>query len=70
VGIIAYACPKCGVVGIYSGKTLLKKWNLKASRTKLVNWISPLLASRKAPLVIKSLSSGKTVLIDAVGITR
>jgi hypothetical protein len=70
VGIIAYQCPTCGVIGVYSGATLLKKWNLKSSKTKLGAWTSKLLTTRKAVVTVKVLSSAKQVVIDAVGVQR
>jgi hypothetical protein len=70
VGVIAFQCPTCGRIGIYSGTTLIKSWSLKSSSSKLGNWISPLLSSRKAVVTIKALSAGKQSVIDAIGLQR
>jgi hypothetical protein len=70
VAVAAYQCPTCGVLYIYSGTHLLKKWSLKSSRTGMTSWISKLLTSRRATVRIKNVTSGRMVLIDAVGLAR
>jgi hypothetical protein len=72
VGILATRCATCGTVGIYSGTTLLGKINLAHSTTQhQVLLILPKLASvRTATIKIKVLSSGKTVQIDGLAVSR
>lgn len=70
VAVAAYQCPTCGTLYIYSGAHLLKKWSLKSSRSGMTSWISRLLTSRRATVRIKNVTSGRMVLVDAVGLAR
>ena len=70
IGVIAQVCPKCGSMAIYSGKTLIKTWSLRSSQPRLASFVTKVLTSRTATVRIKSMRSGKAVIIDAFGLMR
>jgi hypothetical protein len=71
VALVATECSTCGKVGIYSGSTQLGTVNLLHSTTvRKVIFTLPAVNYRTATITIKVLSSGKTVQIDGLGISR
>lgn len=69
LGVVATTCPTCGLVGVYSGTTLLKTIDLSASSTHYRQVITVALASApvQTRVVLKVLSTGKLVEIDGLG---
>ena len=71
VALVATKCPTCGKVGIYSGSTQLATVDLHASSTThQVTVVLARVSQRTATVTIKVLTSGKTIQIDGLGLTR
>jgi len=72
IGIVATRCPTCGKVGIYLGTTLLGKISLvRATTLKQAVLLLPKLPTiRTGTVTIKVLTSGKTVQIDGLALSR
>jgi hypothetical protein len=71
VALIATECPTCGKVGIYSGSTQLSTVDLHAATTKHQALVTlTKVSQRTATLTIKVLTSGKTIQIDGLGVSR
>jgi hypothetical protein len=70
IALVAKKCPTCGVVGVYVGSKLISKVNLKASATSRAVIVLPAFALTSGTVKLKVLSSGKLVLIDALGLSR
>jgi hypothetical protein len=71
VGVVAKTCSSCGTVGLYIGSKYLGKINLASSAThyKVIKML-PAISARSGTVTVKVLSSGKTVAIDGVVISR
>ncbi len=71
VGIVATKCASCGIVGIYVGSTLIGKINLYAASTAYRQLILlPKFTYRTGTVVVKTLTSSKTIQIDGLAISR
>lgn len=71
VGIVATKCASCGIVGVYVGSTLIGKLNLYASATDYRQVILlPKFGYRTGTVTVKVLTSGKTIQIDGLSISR
>lgn len=70
IGLVALACPSCGVVGVYVGPTLIGKIDLAAGTTQRVTRQLPVFSLRTGAVTLRVLSSGKTVRIDALALSR
>ena len=73
IGVIVTTCPRCGTIGIYRGKTLLKKISLAATKTRhgvqVTAWAGG--SATSAAIRIKVLSAtGHLVQIDGLAVTR
>jgi hypothetical protein len=72
IAIVATTCPTCGTVGVYWGSTLLATVSL-SSRTTTFSRLLPVAtfpAARTGTLVLKVLSRGRVVRVDAVVLRR
>jgi hypothetical protein len=71
LAIVATRCKTCGTVGVYAGTTLIKTINLHHAKTqhKVVIGL-PSFALRTTTVRLKVLSSGKTVQIDGLAVSR
>jgi hypothetical protein len=67
VGVLATVCPTCGVVAVQVGSTTIGNINLNASAIhhKQV-LLLPQFAPRTGTVTVKSVSSGKTIMIDGL----
>jgi hypothetical protein len=71
VGIVATKCASCGIVGIYVGSTLIGKINLYAASTHYRQLILlPRFSYRTGTVTVKVLTSGKTIQIDGLTVSR
>jgi hypothetical protein len=71
VSLVATRCPTCGVVGVYVGTNLVGTVNLYSATTERQHvFVLKQFALTSGTVVVKSLSSGKTVQVDGLGITR
>jgi len=71
VGIVATRCATCGIVGIYVNGVLIGKINLyAASTTYRQTLLLPKFSYRTGTVVVKVLTSGKTIHVDGITITR
>ncbi len=70
VAVTALRCPTCGVMDVYSGSTRLARVDLRASSSALRTWISPVLSSRTATVMVRVVAAGRPVVIDAVALQR
>lgn len=71
VALLVTRCASCGSVGVYLNGTLLKTVSLYASNTqRQVLIVLPAFSLRSATVTVKSLSSGKLVQVDGLGISR
>lgn len=69
VGVVAQACPTCGVVGVYVGGSLVAKVNLASSTTaRVVRQVT--FSLRTGTVMLKVLTSGKRVRVDGVALSR
>jgi len=70
VGVVALKCSTCGVVGIYVGTTLVRQVDLHSSTS--VRAVIPLapFSPRYGTVKLKVLSTGKSVYIDGLGVSR
>jgi hypothetical protein len=71
VAVIATRCPGCGQIGVYAGTSLIGKITLAGSPARH-QWIFalPAFAPEGTKITIKVLSTGKTVEIDGLGVSR
>jgi hypothetical protein len=71
VGLVATTCASCGKIGVYVNGALLRTVNLYSATTHRQVIIGlPTFSYRKATIVLKVLTSGKTVQIDGLGLSR
>jgi hypothetical protein len=72
IGLIAYRCPTCGTIQIWSGNTLIKQLSLvsTSSRTGLFSYVTALRPQRTGYVTLKIVSHAKRVLVDAFGLQR
>jgi protocatechuate 3,4-dioxygenase beta subunit len=71
VGIVATRCPTCGVVGVYVGAALIGKINLAYAATqRRAVLVLPRISLRSGTVTLKVLTSGKTVQIDGLAVSR
>jgi hypothetical protein len=71
VAVAAQKCPSCGVIGVYVAGEQIARISLAANTSKRQLVVLPALAGeRTGSVVIKVLSSGKAVQIDALGVSR
>ena len=72
IAIVATTGPSCGSVGVYWGKTLLKKVSLVSSTTinKRMITVATFPEVASGTLSVKALPGGKEVRIDGVAISR
>lgn len=72
VSVLVTTCRGCGTIGVYRGRTLLRKVNLAATRTHnrvlVTVWSGS--AVKSGTITIKVLSSGRTVQVDGLAVTR
>jgi hypothetical protein len=71
LALVATKCASCGKVAVYSGSTLLGTINLYKSTTSKEQIIAlPKVSYRTANLRLKVVTSGKSVQIDGLGVSR
>lgn len=71
IAVVATRCAGCGSIGIYAGPTLIGTVNLAYKSTaRKTLFLLPAFSLRTATITIRVLSSGKTVEIDGLGISR
>lgn len=71
LGIVATTCARCGTVGVYVGSTLIGKVSLVSSTTQRHHLLMlPPFSYRSGTVVLKVLTSGKTVQIDGLVTSR
>jgi len=70
IAVTAYHCGSCGVLGVYDRGTLIKTLDLSKGGTGLQSWVSKERASKSGQVVLKVLSGGKQVVVDAFGLRR
>lgn len=71
VAVVAKTCPTCGVVGVFVGGVKIGEVNLKAATTSRKVISLPAFAPREGvKVVVKVLSTGKVVQIDALGLSQ
>ncbi|MGN6723122.1 MAG: hypothetical protein ACTHJM_10960, partial [Marmoricola sp.] len=71
LALVATKCPSCGKVAVYSGSTLLGTINLYKSTTAREQVIAlPKVSYRTANIRLKVTTSGKTIQIDGLGVSR
>ncbi|MGN6721041.1 MAG: hypothetical protein ACTHJM_00345 [Marmoricola sp.] len=71
LALVATKCPSCGKVAVYSGSTLLGTINLYKSTTAREQVIALTKVSyRTANIRLKVTTSGKTIQIDGLGVSR
>lgn len=68
--LVAQACPRCGVAGIYVGGTLVGKVDLAAGTTSRRTVVLPAFPMRTGTVTVRVLSSGERVMVDALGVSR
>ena len=69
--VVARKCPSCGTIGVYVAGERIAKISLVASTSRRQLLVLPALpGERTGTVVIKVLSSGKAVQIDALGLSR
>lgn len=71
LAIVATKCPSCGSVRVYVGTKLITTVSLKASTTthRALILIAPF-ANRTGTVVLRVATSGKSVQVDGLGISR
>jgi hypothetical protein len=71
VALVATRCATCGTVGVYVGTVLIAKVNLAYSSTvhKTI-FVLPVFSVRSATITLKVLTSGETVQVDGLGVSR
>lgn len=71
LALVATKCASCGKVAVYSGSTLLGTINLYRSTTQRKAVIAlPKVGYRTANIRLKVTTSGKTIQIDGLGVSR
>jgi hypothetical protein len=71
VGVVATTCPTCGAIAVYVGRTRIGTVNLHAAAThRKVIKVLPKFRLRSGTVSVKVLSSGKTVAIDGLVLSR
>ena len=71
VAVVAKTCPSCGVVGVYVAGVKIGEMNLKAATTgRKVTMLPPFAMREGVKVVLKVLSTGKVVQIDALGLSQ
>ncbi|MGN6723121.1 MAG: hypothetical protein ACTHJM_10955 [Marmoricola sp.] len=71
LALVATKCASCGKVAVYSGSTLLGTINLYKSTTAKEQVIAlPKVSYRTANIRLKVTTSGKTIQIDGLGVSR
>lgn len=71
LALIATRCPTCGIVGVYSGATLVRSINLASATTiRQAVFALPVVTSRTGAISLRVLSSGKSVQVDGLGVAR
>jgi alpha-tubulin suppressor-like RCC1 family protein len=71
VALVATRCPTCGTVGVYVNGTSVGTINLYSTTTARQAVIAlPPFSYRTGTVTLKVLSSGKTVQVDGLGISR
>lgn len=70
IAVLATRCPSCGVVGVYVGGTLVGRVNLYGTLHYRTLYSLPVFGYRTGTVVLKVLSTGKRVAVDAVAISR
>ncbi len=69
--LLATRCPTCGTVGVYVGTARVGKIDLAATTTqRQVLFTMPLFSYRTGTVTVKVLSSGRTVQIDGLALSR
>jgi len=71
VGVVATRCAGCGIVGIYVNGVLIGKINLYAASTAYrQTLLLPKFSYRTGTVVVKVLTSGKTIQMDGLAVSR
>jgi hypothetical protein len=72
IGVIAFRCPTCGVINIYSGSKLIKQLSLRSTKAKsgLFAYVTGLMPQHTGRVTIKIVSRKRNVVIDAFGLKR
>ena len=72
VALVATRCARCGTVGIYWNGTLLKKVSLYAATTRRRSVLAVFTFGglRSGTLTVRSLTSGRPIQIDGLGLSR
>ncbi|GAB4012213.1 hypothetical protein [Nocardioides ultimimeridianus] len=70
VALVARKCATCGVVGVYVGGVRIARIDLHSGTSARRTITLPAFSLRTATVSVKVLSSGKTVQVDAVAVSR
>jgi hypothetical protein len=70
VGLVATRCPTCGVVGVYVGTHLIGKVDTSGAKQYRHLYLLPRFGYRTGTVRAKVLSSGESVQIDGLAISR
>ena len=72
IAIVVTTCSTCGSVRVYWGSTLLRSISLKSSAgaSRKIITVATFSSARSGTLTIKVATSGRTVLIDGLAISR
>ncbi|HWU23350.1 MAG TPA: hypothetical protein VN088_17555 [Nocardioides sp.] len=70
VALVARKCPTCGVVGVYVGGVRVARIDLHAATSARRVIAVPAFSLRTATVSVKVLSSGRTVQVDALAVSR
>lgn len=71
IGLLATVCPRCGKIGIYLNGRLFRTVNLYSRTThRQVLFTFPAFSYRKATVTLKVLTSGRTIQIDGLALSR
>lgn len=70
IAVVALKCPTCGSIGVYAAGTLVGTINLAASTARRQLISLPAFALTTGTVMLKVLSDGKLVRIDALSLSR
>jgi hypothetical protein len=71
VGLVAKTCPGCGTVGVYVGTKLIGRISLSSGSThyRVLEMLPPF-SQRRGTVTVKVLTSGASVVVDGVVMSR
>lgn len=70
LGLVVTTCASCGRVALYVGSRLIGKLDLRSARVRHRLLMLPRFAYRRGKVTVKTLSSGKTVDVDGLVVSR